>query len=54
MFIRKYGKKAFLKAHDLLHERYDFAKTQEILGQDNKIMEKEYIDSTCGISTGKK
>lgn len=54
MFIRKYGKKAFLKAHDLLHERYDFAKTQEILGQDIKIMEKEYIDSTCGISTGKK
>jgi hypothetical protein len=34
MFIRKYGKKAFLKVHDKFHERYDFAKTQEILGQD--------------------
>ena len=36
MYIRKYGKKAFLKLHDRLHERYDFAKTQEILGQDYK------------------
>ena len=34
MFIRKYGKKAFLSVHDELHETYDFAKTQEILGQD--------------------
>jgi len=34
MFIRKYGKKVFLKVHDKLHERFDFAKTQEILGQD--------------------
>ena len=34
MFIRKHGKKAYLKAHDRLHEKYDFAKTQEILGQD--------------------
>lgn len=34
MFIRKYGKKALLEVHDKLHERYDFAKTQEILGQD--------------------
>ena len=30
----KYGKKAFLSVHDELHETYDFAKTQEILGQD--------------------
>ncbi|MBB2183257.1 DUF3795 domain-containing protein [Lachnospiraceae bacterium MD1] len=46
MFIRKYGKKAFLKTHDKLHERYDFSKTQEILGQDVyegfKLLEKEY------------
>ena len=34
LYIRKHGKKAFLKAHDRLHEKYDFAKTQEILGQD--------------------
>lgn len=33
MFIHKYGKKAFLKVHDKLHEKYEFAKTQEILGQ---------------------
>jgi hypothetical protein len=46
MFIRKHGKKASLKAHDKLHERFDFAKTQEILGQDMreglKILENEY------------
>lgn len=34
MFIKKYGKKAFLSVHEKLHETYDFAKTQEILGQD--------------------
>lgn len=34
MFIKKHGKKAFLKVHDRLHEQHDFAKTQEILGQD--------------------
>ena len=34
MYIRKHGKKEFLKVHDRLHEKYDFAKTQEILGQD--------------------
>ena len=34
MYIRKHGKKEFLKMHDRLHEKYDFAKTQEILGQD--------------------
>lgn len=46
MFIRKYGKKAYFRAHDKLHEKYDFAKTQEILGQDMheglKILEREY------------
>lgn len=46
MFIRKYGKKVFLEVHDKLHERFDFAKTQEILGQDMreglKILENEY------------
>ena len=34
MYIRKHGKKEFLRAQDRLHEKYDFAKTQEILGQD--------------------
>ena len=34
MYIRRHGKKEFLKMHDRLHEKYDFAKTQEILGQD--------------------
>ncbi len=34
MYIRNHGKKEFLKAQDRLHEKYDFAKTQEILGQD--------------------
>ena len=34
MYIRKYGKKEFLKVHDRLHEKYDFARTQEVLGQD--------------------
>lgn len=34
MFIKKYGKELFFKVHDRLHEKFDFAKTQEILGQD--------------------
>ena len=34
MYIRKHGKKAFLEVHDRLHQKYDFVKTQEILGQD--------------------
>ena len=34
LYIRKHGKEAFLKVQDLFHEKYDFAKTQEILGQD--------------------
>lgn len=46
MFIKKHGKKAFLKVHDKLHEKYDFSKTQEILGQDMhkglKILEDTY------------
>lgn len=36
MYIRRHGKKAFLKVHDRLHQKYDFAKTQEVLGQDYK------------------
>ena len=36
LFIRKYGQKAFLKAQTRLHEKYDFQKVQEILGQDYK------------------
>ena len=34
LYIRKHGKKAFLEVHDRLHRKYDFSKTQEILGQD--------------------
>ena len=34
MYIRKHGKKEFLRVQDCLHEKYDFARTQEILGQD--------------------
>ena len=36
LYIRKHGKKEFLRMHDRLHEKYEFAKTQEILGQDYK------------------
>jgi len=32
LFVRKYGKDAFFRTHDKLHEKYDFQKTQEILG----------------------
>ena len=34
LYIRKHGKKEFLKMQDRLHEKYNFSKTQEILGQD--------------------
>lgn len=34
MYIKKHGKKSFLKVLDRLHEKYEFAKTQEILGKD--------------------
>ena len=34
VYIRKHGKKAFLKVHDRLHQKYDFVKAQEILGHD--------------------
>ena len=34
LYIRKYGKKKFLKVHDRLHQKFDFSKTQEILGHD--------------------
>ena len=48
MFIRKYGKKAFLEVLDRFHEKFDFAKTKEILGQDMyeglKILENERIN----------
>lgn len=33
MFLRKYGKEDFFRVQDKLHERYDFQKIQEILGQ---------------------
>lgn len=34
LYIGKYGKKEFLKVQARLHERYEFEKVQEILGQD--------------------
>lgn len=47
LFIRKHGKEAFFQVHDNLHKKYDFKKTQEILGTDIneglKILENEYI-----------
>ena len=36
LYIRKYGKKEFLKVQARLHEKFDFQKAQEILGQDYK------------------
>ena len=33
LYIGKYGKKALLKVQDRLHEKYEFKKIQEILGQ---------------------
>ncbi len=36
LYIRKYGKKEFLKVQARLHEKYEFEKVQEILGQDHK------------------
>lgn len=48
MFIRKYGKKAFLQVREQIQERYEFTKTQEILGQDMyeglKILENEFFE----------
>jgi hypothetical protein len=35
MFIRKYGKEAFLSMRSRLSERFNFTKTQEILGQED-------------------
>ena len=34
LYIQEHGKKEFLNVHNRLHEKYDFEKTQEILGQD--------------------
>ena len=36
LYSRKYGKKEFLKVQARLHEKFDFEKAQEILGQDYK------------------
>jgi hypothetical protein len=36
LYIRNYGKKEFLKVQTRLHEKFDFQKAQEILGQDYK------------------
>ena len=34
LYIRKHGKKEFLKVQERLHAKNDFAMSQEILGQD--------------------
>lgn len=34
IFLKKHGKEAFFRVHDRLHQKHDFQKTQEILGQD--------------------
>ena len=34
LYIRKHGKKEFLKVQDRLHQKYDFSMSPEILGQD--------------------
>ncbi len=36
MFIKKYGKESFLQVRDKLHKKYDFKKTQEVLGENLK------------------
>ena len=36
LYIRKYGKKDFLRVQTRLHEKYEFEKVQEIIGQDYK------------------
>lgn len=34
MFLKKHGREAFFRVHERLHQKYDFQKTQVILGQD--------------------
>lgn len=34
LFVKKYGREVFFRVHDRLHQKYDFQKTQEILGED--------------------
>ena len=36
LYIRKYGKKDFIKVQARLHEESNFQKVQEVLGQDYK------------------
>lgn len=36
LYIRKHGKKEFLKVQTRLHEKYEFEKVQEVIGQDYK------------------
>ena len=36
LYIRKYGKKEFLKVQTRLHEKHEFQKVQEVLGRDYK------------------
>ncbi len=33
IFVKRHGKEQFLTVHDQLHQKYDFQKTQEILGE---------------------
>lgn len=46
IFIKRHGKEPFLRLHDQLHEKYDFQKIQEILGEDLErglaLLEKTY------------
>ncbi|MGN0403099.1 MAG: GNAT family N-acetyltransferase [Acetatifactor sp.] len=48
IFIKRYGKEQLFKVHDKLHEKYDFKKTQEVLGEDLDkalaILERERVD----------
>ena len=50
LYIRKHGKKTFLQAQDRLHAQYDFAKTQEILGQDYREGLRILEETGCGAS----
>ena len=47
LYIRKYGKKEFLKVQSRLHEKYEFEKVQEILGQDYKEALRILEDEEC-------
>lgn len=58
MFLRNHSKKEFLRLHDRLHEQNDFAKTQELLGQDRlqglQLLEEQYEKLCSDEKKGKK